>query len=399
MTPRQPPGSPRLQALYHELEAGDTYALDAFWYEIRGKGAPLVEDIEGSGNEVLVTFLWRANDSITNVFIFGGPAEQAPMTRLGDTDLWYRSYHIRSDARFTYELGPTNQPVPENPAGWDPNLAMWQTDPLNPEQCTYPHDPEGSFFGYTASLVELPNALPQPWLKPTASIPAGKTDLVRYQSQLLNNTRRVWVYTPPAVAEPSDPYNLLILFDGFVYSQVIPTATILDNLLAVDKIKPTVAVMIDPVDRASELDGSQQFTTFLVDEFLPWIRECYPVTDAAVHTTIGGSSMGGLAALYTALERPDVFGNVISQSGAFWFGNPDNQDWFVAKVANEFQPSPEHLLSIYMDVGLYEPINLHINRKMRDVLQQKKMNIEYSEVSRTHEPLSWQEGLMEVLSK
>ena len=112
--------------------------------------------------------------------------------------------------------------------------------------------------------------------------------------------------------------------------------------------------------------------------------------------------MGGLAALYTALERPDVFGNVISQSGAFWFGNSGNQDWFVEKVASEFQPSPEQPsperpLSIYIDVGLYEPINLHINRKMRDVLQQTKMNIEYSEVSRTHEPLSWQEGLVVAL--
>jgi pimeloyl-ACP methyl ester carboxylesterase len=35
---------------------------------------------------------------------------------------------------------------------------------------------------------------------------------------------------------------------------------------------------------------------------------------------VTGSSAGGLAAAYVALMRPDLFGNVLSRSGAFWRG-------------------------------------------------------------------------------
>jgi enterochelin esterase-like enzyme len=33
---------------------------------------------------------------------------------------------------------------------------------------------------------------------------------------------------------------------------------------------------------------------------------------------VAGSSAGGLASAFVAFERPDLFGNVLSQSGAFW---------------------------------------------------------------------------------
>jgi enterochelin esterase-like enzyme len=35
-------------------------------------------------------------------------------------------------------------------------------------------------------------------------------------------------------------------------------------------------------------------------------------------TTIGGTSFGGLAATHASLTYPETFGNVFSQSGAFW---------------------------------------------------------------------------------
>jgi enterochelin esterase-like enzyme len=34
---------------------------------------------------------------------------------------------------------------------------------------------------------------------------------------------------------------------------------------------------------------------------------------------VAGSSFGGLAAAYTALTMPERFGNVLSQSGSYWW--------------------------------------------------------------------------------
>jgi hypothetical protein len=50
---------------------------------------------------------------------------------------------------------------------------------------------------------------------------------------------------------------------------------------------------------------------------MPWIQGRYHVTADPGQIALGGSSAGGLAAVYAALEHSEVFGNVLSQSGGF----------------------------------------------------------------------------------
>src|SRR5262245_58150038 len=83
--------SPRLAGLAHERQAGNRQALAAFWKEMQGK-APLVEPLAGDKRHRRVTFLWRGSDQTTRVTMLGGlPSANLakPLTRLGDTDLWY----------------------------------------------------------------------------------------------------------------------------------------------------------------------------------------------------------------------------------------------------------------------------------------------------------------------
>jgi hypothetical protein len=54
------PESPKLQALAHALDAGDTLALPAFWQELARTHAPLIEEIPGRPQDVLYTFVWHA---------------------------------------------------------------------------------------------------------------------------------------------------------------------------------------------------------------------------------------------------------------------------------------------------------------------------------------------------
>jgi enterochelin esterase-like enzyme len=51
----------------------------------------------------------------------------------------------------------------------------------------------------------------------------------------------------------------------------------------------------------------------------PWVHGQYRVTDDARRVVVG-ASLGGLMAAYCALRLryPNAFGNVVSQSGAFW---------------------------------------------------------------------------------
>lgn len=53
---------------------------------------------------------------------------------------------------------------------------------------------------------------------------------------------------------------------------------------------------------------------------LPQIQRDFGVTSEPEHVGVGGSSMGGLAALYAHFRRPELFGLVLSMSPALWFG-------------------------------------------------------------------------------
>lgn len=54
---------------------------------------------------------------------------------------------------------------------------------------------------------------------------------------------------------------------------------------------------------------------------MPFVSARYRVSDDAAHIGIGGTSVGAFAALYVALNRPDLFGLVLAESPDLWLGN------------------------------------------------------------------------------
>ena len=58
--------SPRLRALNEALERSEAGALESFWDEMKERGTPLIESVEGDDENSLVTFLWRAGDRAGN---------------------------------------------------------------------------------------------------------------------------------------------------------------------------------------------------------------------------------------------------------------------------------------------------------------------------------------------
>lgn len=101
--------SPRITSLELVLTSGDRNALKKFWQEIIEHGTPLIEPIEGDDKHNLVTFLWRDKGDTKNVVVFAGPAGwdnslANQMTRVLNTDIWYRTYRVRADLRTIYLL-------------------------------------------------------------------------------------------------------------------------------------------------------------------------------------------------------------------------------------------------------------------------------------------------------
>jgi enterochelin esterase-like enzyme len=139
-----------------------------------------------------------------------------------------------------------------------------------------------------------------------------------------HRVRRIWVYTPEDyAAHPAEKYPLIAAFDGDEYRDTMPLPHILDTLYASGKAPAFVAVLIDNGEgtmRIGDLGNSSRMLDFLGRQLVPWMRAHYRATTDPHHVIITGSSAGGLAAAYAAFEHPELFGNVLSQSGAFWRG-------------------------------------------------------------------------------
>lgn len=165
--------------------------------------------------------------------------------------------------------------------------------------------------------------------------------------------------------------------------------------------------------RLRELSCNPQFDAFVVSELLGFVQTQYPLATDPRHVLIGGTSLGGLAAAYTAHRHPDRFGNVLTQSGAFsWaqgtYRSPDQgTDIEPGWLIRQFVQVPHQPLRFSLMVGTLErdfeswgtsTSTLAANRHMRDVLQACGYNVQYHEYSGGHDFIGWRITLPDALS-
>jgi iron(III)-enterobactin esterase len=377
----------------------------AWWDEVAARGTPLLEYAE----DCSITFLWRAPAAAQTQAVYIDVYSHTPHPSVGPaamrhhpgTDVWSWSTRLPPDWRGSYFLMPlgAGQEAPQE--GGSAALRRWwvgllqtnaQADPLNPGPA------HGGSWGLPLSPLLLPDAASHPaWAE--AGPPQGRLHQHRWQSAALDLGRDTWIYRTAPQAANDAP--LVVLLDGQYWARQMPLFGALDILTAQEALPPAVYLLVDavtPERRALELPCHAPFWEALQQELLPAAYALEPFSALPERTIVAGQSFGGLAAAYAALHWPARFGNVLSQSGSFWWPDPSDTasgGWLAGSVAQG--PAAGRPLRFLLEIGCYEDQMLGPNRSFHQALRAAGYRSMLREVRGGHDWLCWRDGLLEGL--
>lgn len=191
------------------------------------------------------------------------------------------------------------------------------------------------------------------------------------KSQHLPTPHDILVYLPPGYKGGTARYPVFYLGDGqnvfdgmtsFIPNKEWRMDESAESLIKAGLIEPVILVAISnglgeraneylPTRakfRDSEMGGQgDAFVKMLTAEIKPFIDKTYRTKTGRTDTAIGGSSLGGIMALHTALSRPDVFGKAAVVSPSVWW-----DDRLMVKRVDQLRARPK--VKIWLDMGTDE---------------------------------------------
>ena len=207
--------------------------------------------------------------------------------------------------------------------------------------------------------------------KPCTPTVVGTLETFELTSMIFENKRTVRVWLPPGYGEAANrerKYPVLYMFDGqnlfdaclafdHVHEwQVDETVT---RLVGEGKIEPLMVVGIDNggekrayeylpwADRIQHPEmpppAGTRLPEFLIQDVMPAVEAKYRVAKGRESTGIGGSSYGGIAALYVGVTAPVVFGKVLAESPILHVGN--------LEMVRYTSPQPVGPLKVFFGYG------------------------------------------------
>jgi enterochelin esterase-like enzyme len=350
------------ETLWKELTANQSVPLVcedsvAFLYYGEGKSVGWMGDFNGWGYDK----------------VFKSKALKIPNTKF-----WMMKTSFPKDSRFDYKIV-----VDES---------NWILDPANPHQQW-----SGVGGGSPNSELRMPNWKEDPIDVPLHNIHTGKVEKdILINSSVLKYQITYSTYIPPDY-KPEVAYPVIYVTDGYEYmhERMGNMITILDNLIALKKMKPIIAVFIDhrePVNRSNnrrmnELAMSERYLQFVTDELIPQVESKYLISKDPAQRAILGTSMGGLTAAYFAFSKPGLFGLAGIQSPAFWF-KPE-----IYTYCDNPQNPP---VKTFLTNGTINDTQEGAH-KMKEILDKNTCQYQYKEVNQGHSWGNWRDLIDDIL--
>ncbi|MEM6326433.1 MAG: alpha/beta hydrolase-fold protein [Bacteroidota bacterium] len=348
-------------------------ALDALWADLRA--ADRIPFVAGDS----AMWLWRGNASTVTVagdHTRWNPSV-APLTRLGESDLWARADRFPEAARLDYKLVVGGS---------------WILDPNNPHQ-------QWSGFGPNSELRMPGWVFPEETVRQPGVSSGTLSPNVTITSAHVGTPVVYRVHTPAGYGAMDD-LPVVYVTDGHEYAddRLGALRIVLDNLVAAGEMEPALVVFVDPRfsgtnRRQEQYIQNQGFARFMAEDLVPAIDAAYRTRTDRDSRVILGTSLGGLFSAYLGLRHPDVFGRLAIQSPAFWVSeNPSA--WTGPSIYQQVQASPD-TWQIHMTTGTIHDTEAGA-RRMRDVMTARGLDVTYREVPEGHSWGNWRALLDEA---
>ncbi|MFE1243442.1 alpha/beta hydrolase-fold protein [Fictibacillus sp. NPDC058756] len=372
-------------------------ALKDFLNDIRLRGTPIIEICPNNQVFKLVTFIWIGDSATTNVHVFGSfpgwDISNSRLTNIKGTEIWYKTYRTNETFVSTYRFSINDQFKED----WVKRSKNYQNDPFNKNTFLYVKnsvDPESK--DSLTSILELGMTLDNNDTQ-TQDYSKGNLEIHDFTSAILNNERRIWIYTPSNYLDKETPCKLLISYDGRPTMTTLKAPTILDKLIHNKEIPPVVMIGINSVNRFQELTFNHDFIKFLSNELVPWVRNKYNVSKDPKDNIISGFSLGGLASFFAAFNHPEIFGNVLSLSGSVHW-KKEGYEGEIPWMLQSFKDNKTLPIKVFMEAGILEnkPL-LDSNKNLHKILKSKGYDVQYNEFLGGHDDIWWQNELPQGL--
>jgi predicted alpha/beta superfamily hydrolase len=200
--------------------------------------------------------------------------------------------------------------------------------------------------------------------RPPSAATGEIIELGRFDIPHVALQRRVRAYLPARRPKRATPRPALFLFDGQnIFDDAGSFAGAWNAHIAVDgyaarRANPPVVIAIDhghrtrideltPFRHGHRGGHGEALVHWVATALMPPLRTALDLSREPAETIIGGSSLGGLAALYAHYRHPEVFGGALCMSPSFWFGREAMFDF----IAHHPMPWTS---KVYLDVGTRE---------------------------------------------
>ena len=136
------------------------------------------------------------------------------------------------------------------------------------------------------------------------------------ESSVLDETRTLWIYTPPAYDSSNAQFPVLYLLDGdvhfrhatglldFLSYNLRAPQLIVVGILNTSRTRDFTSPSVSGRTSRSGTGGAHRFLRFLSDEVKPYVEREYRT---AAFSILVGHSYGGLFTVHTLVRSPEAF--------------------------------------------------------------------------------------------